>query len=491
VSADVVGYSRLMGRDESGTVARLKAHRRELIDPKIAEHHGRIVKTTGDGLLLECPSVVDAVRGAVEVQRGMAERNVGTQADQRIEFRFGINVGDIIIDGDDIFGDGVNVAARLQALATPGGIYVSKVVRDQVLDKLSFTFEDLGAQCVKNIARPVEIFRVVFENVVPRTTSPAGRAWRSLRRLAGPRWLAGAAIALGVAGFGVGSLSHFWKATSAVAPPPLSIAILPFVTPAGDATERQLADAFARDLASAFERSFRPARVTSPSLAATYRDKPLDVRTLGRELNVRYLVEGEIRRAGDRRVIDAKLVDTDVATQTWSDRLQIEESQLRQGGGRLAARLAIRLGDALFDAEIRRARALPSPGASAMDLWLHGYAVWARDDNTLSGALEARKWFDQALRLDADFAPALQSRVRTLEYELDLDPRAEVDRLLSEMDELTFRAVGIDPNSSRAWQWRADALWRQWRWDAALEAIAKSEQLGRRVNGRSITAPES
>jgi class 3 adenylate cyclase len=171
VSADVVGYSLLMGRDESATLAGLKAHRRELIDPKIAEYGGRIVKTTGDGLLLEFPSVVDAVRCAVDVQRGMAERNAGVPPEQRIEFRIGINVGDIIIEGDDIFGDGVNVAARLQTLAEPGGICVSRVVRDQVLDKLSFAFEDLGAQQVKNIARPVEAYRVDLGSEARRASS--------------------------------------------------------------------------------------------------------------------------------------------------------------------------------------------------------------------------------------------------------------------------------------------------------------------------------
>ena len=171
VSADVVGYSLLMGRDDSGTLAGLKAHREELIHPKIAEYGGRIVKTTGDGLLLEFPSVVDAVRCAVDVQRGMAERNVEVPPEQRIEFRIGINVGDIIIDGDDIFGDGVNVAARLQTLAEPGGICVSRVVRDQVLDKLSFTFEDLGPQDVKNIARPVEVYRVDLGSAALQTQS--------------------------------------------------------------------------------------------------------------------------------------------------------------------------------------------------------------------------------------------------------------------------------------------------------------------------------
>jgi len=463
-----------MGRDESRTLAALKAHRRELIDPKIAEYGGRIVKTTGDGLLLEFPSVVEAVRCAVDVQRGMAERNAAMSSDQRIDFRIGINVGDIIIDSDDIYGDGVNVAARVQALAEPGGICASKVVRDQVLDKLSFTFEDLGAQQVKNIARPVEIFRLDFELAAPRATSPM-RA-RRLACLTSSRWLAGGVIALGIVVFAVWSLSHFWKTTSAASPPPLSIAILPFITP-GDAADQQLADAFTRDLTSAFERNMRSAPVTSPSVAAGYRGKTIDARTLGRELNVRYLVEGEIRRVGDRRVIDAKLVDAGSGSQAWSDRLQVEESQLRQGVEALVGRLAVRLGDALWSAEITRARAEPASGASAIELVLHGFAVWASDDNTLGGALKARKWFDQALRLDADFVPALIARVRTLDYELDLNPRAERDRLVAEMDGLTFRAVGIDPNSPGAWRWRATALQRQWRWDAALEAIAKSERL--------------
>ena len=180
VSVDVAGYSRLMGMDDSGTLAALKSHRRELIDTKIAEDNGRIVKTTGDGLLLEFSSVVDAVRCAVDVQRAMAERNAGIAPDRRIDFRIGINVGDIIIDGDDIFGDGVNIAARLEALAEPGGICVSRVVRDQVQDKLSFTFEDLGTQQAKNIARPIDVYRVHLEAVAPEAKS-SGRKQNSAR----------------------------------------------------------------------------------------------------------------------------------------------------------------------------------------------------------------------------------------------------------------------------------------------------------------------
>ena len=160
LAADVAGYSRLMGVDEEGTLERLKALRRELLDPKIAEHHGRLVKTTGDGLLVEFASVVDAVRCAVEVQQAMPERNTGVAAEGRIELRIGINLGDVIVEGDDLFGDGVNIAARIEALAEPGGICVSRVVRDQVRDKLDFSFEDMGEQQVKNIARPVHVWRL-------------------------------------------------------------------------------------------------------------------------------------------------------------------------------------------------------------------------------------------------------------------------------------------------------------------------------------------
>src|SRR5258708_35730899 len=201
LAADVVGYSRLMGADEEGTLAQLRGHRRALIDHKIKEHHGRIVKTTGDGMLVEFASVVDAVRCAVEIQRGMAERNAGVPQDKRIEFRVGINLGDIIVEDKDIFGDGVNVAARLEALAEPGGICVSRGVRDPVRDKLGFTFEDIGEQAVKNIARPIHAYRVRFEGVelgtAPSTAAPPHRRQAAfaaacvvlLAGVAGATWL--------------------------------------------------------------------------------------------------------------------------------------------------------------------------------------------------------------------------------------------------------------------------------------------------------------
>ena len=220
VLADVVGYSLLMGRDDSATFAGLKAHRRELIDPKIAEYAGRIVNTTGDGLL-EFPSVVDAVRCAVDVQRGMAERNTGVPVDRRIDFRIGINVGDMIIDDDDIYGDGVNVAARLQTLAEPGGICVSRVVRDQVFDKLSFCLRGPWvAANFKNIVRPVEAYGVTWGSAALPTPTVGRRRWQRLMRAPGRRWLAAGVVALSVAGGAVRLLPQLWNSAPLPTPPP-------------------------------------------------------------------------------------------------------------------------------------------------------------------------------------------------------------------------------------------------------------------------------
>ena len=280
VSLDVAGYSRLMGLDDSGTLAALKAHRRELIDPSIAEHNGRIVKTTGDGLLLEFPSVVDAVRCAVDVQRGMAARNEGLGADRRLDFRIGINVGDIIIDGDDIFGDGVNVAARLEALADPGGICVSRVVRDQVLDKLSFTFEDLGAQQVKNIARPVDVYRVDLGGTPPGMQRPNRQRSRPLAKMQRWRWPAAGVLALGLVAIAPWGLPRLFHPQASAGPPPGAFAVLPFTTSSASPAEGPLADAVTSDLTSTLQRSMPWAPMVSPSLVMTYKDKATDARIL-------------------------------------------------------------------------------------------------------------------------------------------------------------------------------------------------------------------
>ena len=272
----MAGYSRLMGADEEGTLAALKALRRELADPKVKEHRGRIVKTTGDGLLLVFAGVVDAVRCAVEVQREMAERNAGVPLDRRIEFRMGINVGDVIRDGRDIYGDGVNVAARLEALAEPGGICVSRVVRDQVRDKLELSFEDMGEQQVKNIARPVRVHRVVLGASPPPVASA--------------------------------------QATEGSTKPPLalpdkpSIAVLPFQNMSGDPEQEYFADGMVEEIITALSR-IKWLFVIARNSSFTYKCQPVDVTRVGRELGVRYVLECSVRKGGNQVRITAQLID--------------------------------------------------------------------------------------------------------------------------------------------------------------------------------------
>jgi adenylate cyclase len=419
--------------------------------------------------------VVDAVRCADDVQRGMFERNLAVAPDQRLEFRMGINVGDIIIDGDDIFGDGVNVAARLQTLAEPGGICVSRVVRDQVLDKLSFAFEDLGLQDVKNIARPVEAYRVHLGSAAPQTSS-RGRPRRLMRTL-GWRWLTAGVIALGIVGIALLTLPQFWKtAVPGPTPLPYSIAILPFAAAGGSPADDQFADALTNDLTMVLGKG-RAARVVSQSLARTYKGKAIDARAVGRELNVLYLVEGEVRRAGERIIVSASVIEAGNASQLWSDRLDVDPAQTTQETGSLVALLTERVRNIVNAAELRRASAPLQPGANATDLTSHAFAMYDKDPNSLTTVLEARKLFDQALRLDPNLVFAMNGRGATLSGQLAMDLHADHDRLVQGLDEVSTRAVNVDPNNAYTWGLRSEALAWQWRWEAALEANAKATRL--------------
>src|SRR5947209_4513027 len=269
LAADVAGYSRLMGADEEGTLERLKALRHELFDPKIAGHRGRIVKTTGDGLLVEFPSVVDAVRCAVAVQQAMAERNAGVAPDNRIELRIGINLGDVIVEGDDLYGEGVNIAARIEALADAGGVFVSNTVHDHVRDRLPFVFDDLGDQQVKNIARPVRVYRV---------------------REAGTAANAPALPVLPL-------------------PDKPSIAVLPFANMSGDPEQEYFVDGMVEEIITALSQ-IRWLFVIARNSTFTYKGQAVDVKQVGRELGVRYVLEGSVRKAGNRVRITAQLIDT-------------------------------------------------------------------------------------------------------------------------------------------------------------------------------------
>src|SRR5262249_8945171 len=286
LAVDVAGYSRLMGEDEEGTLAALRAVRRELGDPKIAEHRGRIVKTTGDGLLVEFASVVDAVRCAVEVQQEMIARNAAAPAERRIEFRMGINVGDIIIEDGDIFGDGVNIAARLEALAEPGGICLSAAAHEQVRDRLDIAFDDLGEQQVKNITSPVHAFAVCLG---PRASGPHEGETPVSQPMALPL------------------------------PDKPSLALLPFQNMTGDAEQEYFVDGMVEEITTAIAR-LPWLFVIARNSAFTYKGKPVDVKQVARELGVRYVLEGSVRKAANRVRITGQLIDTATGAHIWADR---------------------------------------------------------------------------------------------------------------------------------------------------------------------------
>jgi adenylate cyclase len=322
LAADVAGWSRLMGADEEGTLAALKAIRREPGDPKIAEHRGRIVKTTGDGLLAEFPSVVDAVRFAVEVQREMAERNAAIAAEKRIEFRIGINLGDIIIDDADIYGDGVNVAARLEALAEPGSICVSRVVREEVRDKLDIAFDDLGEQQVKNIARPVRVYRI----------RPA--------------------------------LTPFGARAPLPLPEKPSLAVLPFQNMSGDPEQDYFADGMVEEITTAISRLpwlFVIARNSS----FTYKGKAVDVKQAARELGVRYVLEGSVRKSGNRVRITGQLIDTPSGAHIWADRFDGTLDDIFELQDRVASSVVGAIEPKLRQSEVERTSRKPRASLDA------------------------------------------------------------------------------------------------------------------------------
>ena len=368
-AGDIAGYSRLMGIDEEGTLRQLKAHRKELFDPKITEHRGRIVKTTGDGMLVEFVSVVDAVRCAVEIQRGMAERNAEVPAATRIEFRIGINVGDIISDANDIYGDGVNVAARLEALAKPGGILVSRNVYDQVRDKLSFSFEDLGEQAVKNIARPIGIHRVRLD---------------------------------AVAGIVDKSASTPMKADAAESSRP-TLAVLPFTNLSGDVEQDYFADGMAEDIITALSR-FRWFLVIARNSSFTYKGRAVDVRTVGRELGARYVLEGSVRKGGSRIRITAQLIEAATGNHLWADKYDGTLEDIFDLQDRITEGVAGAIEPSLRQAEIERARRKRPDSLDAYDLYLRALPhawVWSPVE-----AEKAIEFLNRALRIDPDYAAA-------------------------------------------------------------------------------------
>ena len=365
LAADVAGYSRLMGGDEEGTHTDLKAHRAELFEPRIAEHRGRLVKSTGDGLLAEFPSVVDALRCAVEVQREMAERTRDLPEDRRIAFRIGIHVGDIVAEQDDIFGDGVNVAARLEALAEPGGICVSARVQEDAEGRLDVGFVDDGEQRLKNIARPVRVYRIRLDGTA---SAPA------------PSIVAPA---------------------PAAGPDMPSIAVLPFQNLSTDPEQDYFADGIVDDIITALSR-YRSLLVVARNSTFTYKGRATDVKQIGRDLNVRYVLEGSVRKAGNRVRISGQLVDALTAGHLWADRFEGELEDIFELQDRVSSSVVGALVPQVLQAEIKRASRKPTESLDAHILYMRGLAnfhTWSR-----KGVDEALRLCLRAIELDPDYS---------------------------------------------------------------------------------------
>jgi TolB-like protein/class 3 adenylate cyclase len=370
LAADVAGYSRLIGADEEGTLNRLRSIRAELIDPKIAENRGRIVKTTGDGLLVEFSSVVDALRCATQWQRSMAEDNAGIAIEERIEFRIGVHQGDIVVEGDDIFGDGVNVAARLEGLAEPGGICVSARVQEDVAGRLDLTFGDIGEQNLKNIARPVRVYgvRLATAENKPKVT---------------PTENGGLELTL---------------------PDKPSIAVLPFANMSGDPEQEYFADGMVEEIITALSR-IRWLFVIARNSSFTYKGRAVDVKLVGQELGVRYVLEGSVRKAGGRVRITGQLIDALSGTHLWADRFDGSLEDIFELQDKVAVSVAGVIEPALQAAEIRRSASRPTNDLTAYDLYLRALAVFF--PITKERIVEALGLLDQAIAVDRHYGPAL------------------------------------------------------------------------------------
>src|SRR5919109_1179920 len=364
LAADVVGYARLIGADEEGTLAALKSLRRELIDSKVEQHHGRVVKTMGDGALIEFASVVDAVRCAVDVQRGAAERNAGVRPDKRIEFRIGINVGDVVIDGDDILGDGVNIAARLEGLAEPGGILVSRAVRDQVRDRVELAFEDLGERELKNIARLVRVYRI------QAPTELMAEVARS------------AALPL---------------------PDKPSIAVLPFTNMSGDAEHEYFADGIAEDIITGLSR-LRWLFVIARNSSFTYKDRHVDVRQVGRELGVRYILEGSVRKGGNRIRITGQLIEAETGAHLWAERYDRALDDVFAIQDEITDSVIGCIQPHVYAAEHERLKRKPPQRLDAWESVVQGMFLYSQHSD--ASTKEALTMLDRAVELDPSYAQA-------------------------------------------------------------------------------------
>jgi TolB-like protein/class 3 adenylate cyclase/Flp pilus assembly protein TadD len=477
LAADIAGYSRLMHEDEASTVRDLKAHQSEVL-PLIGRHGGRIIDTAGDGILAEFPSVVGATGCAIEIQTVMAARNQTVPEHRRMRFRIGLNLGDVVHDDLRIYGDGINIAARLEALADPGGVLVSRTVYEQVHGKLPVAFEDTGERQLKNIEEPVRVYRIQVPGAtstptLPRRTAPARLRW----------------ILLGgvVASLVVSVAAAAWWTSARLLPGPraggteaprLSIVVLPFTNLSGDPSQDYFADGITEDLTTDLSR-LAGSFVISRNTAFAFKGKTVDARQVGRELGVRYVLEGSVRRMGRSVRINAQLVDAGTGGHLWAEQIDVDQGALATSSDNfgIANRLARALSVELVNVEGRRAlRANPD----AVDLGMRGWSLLNAGPNR-EDVQQAVTLFEAALRIDPDNTQANAGLAQALihVYRSRWDP--ERARVLARADEAATRATAAAPDSAQAQSIKAEILGLQRRFDAALATYDRAIALDRNL----------
>jgi adenylate cyclase len=455
--ADVVGYSRLAGADEDRTLARLRGLRSDLIDPAIAAHHGRIVKRTGDGSIIEFRSVVDAVRCAIEIQNGLIERNAGVPEDRRIEFRVGIHVGDVVEESDgDLMGDGVNIAARLEGVAKPGAICLSEDAYRQVSGRLEMEVTNLGPTQLKNIERPIRAYSLqVGVPAKPKpamSASPSEPKWRS--RFA-PLAAALAALMVVIAGGAWWVLSANRPASIAAKTPAeaarLSIVVLPFANLSGDPGQDYLVDALTDELTTSLAR-VRDTFVIARNTAMTFKGKPVDAKAIGKDLGVRYVLEGSVQPSGDRMRVNAQLIDAESGAHLWAEQFDTPRADLLQTQDAIVTHLAYAMDLQLTQAEGARLKRTPAANRDAEDLALQCAAGAVKGGFVGKEADGAYALCEQALAIDPNNVRALQAL--GVKFMMRAPVGASVDRKgdLERAGELESKALALDPD----WTWPHD-----------------------------------
>ena len=483
MAIDVVGYSRLMGDDESGTVRAVREHR-EAARPIVAGLGGRIVKTMGDGLLLEFPSVIAAVQCTIAIQKLMAERNANVADGKRIVYRIGVNLGDVLIEGEDVLGDGVNIAARLEGICEPGGVLISGTAYDHVRGKIDADFVDLGEKALKNIARPVRLYSLSPVAVAASADrSPAASPVNSAA-LGRKRWVyalaACAFVALAAGWFGWRSWPHAPAASAApdllASAPRLSLVVLPFENLSGDPDQNYFADGITDDLTTDLSHlpdSFVIARNT----AFTYKGKPIDVKQLGRELGVRYALEGSVRRVDENITLNAQLISTETGAHVWADRFDGQRAKLGQLQVEFVARLASSLDLELVRAESLRAMRERPANPNAVDLAMRGWAT-SYNGYGIDNVNKALDDFERALQLDPSLVRAQVGAASMLTNRVSIFRAGDVTDL-DRADTLITSALSAEPNDAQAHYVKANLLFARKQFAGALSELRDVIEINR------------